>query len=198
MYLFFLQRGKEHGLSQSAVTGRQRFIARFVFGFPPVLIQPLRGVWGCRAACSGWVWKGERQPFRLQGRHSLSVLDCPPPPPPPALLEYPRAQLAWHLEPAIVSVVTHSHQTPLEILDKVGSRDIFNFISSGKTFGVCLMAPSKPWLPWGQLPSAGGAWGEWHSSFPPQSPGHPPTGQESPEGWRGPSTQKVLSRLMEL
>lgn len=97
-----------------------------------------------------------------------------------------------------MSVVSHSHQTPLEILDKVGSRDIFNFISSGKTLGVCLMVLSNPWLPWGQQPSAGGVWGRPHSSFPPQAPGHPPTCQESPEGWRGPSTQEVLSGLMEL
>lgn len=91
-----------------------------------------------------------------------------------------------------MSVVTHSHQTPLEILDEVGSRDIFNFISSGKTFGVCLMVPSNPWFPWGQLPCAGGPWGEQHSPLPPQAPGHPQA-RSPPEGWRGPSTQEVLS-----
>lgn len=60
-----------------------------------------------------------------------------------------RGQLAWHSDPAIVSLMTHSHQAPLEILDKVGSRDILNFISSGKRFGVFLMVPSDPWLPGG-------------------------------------------------
>lgn len=82
-----------------------------------------------------------------------------------------RAQLGWHSGPAIVFLVTHSHQTLLEILDKVGSRDIFSFIPAVKYLlfvscllralalgGNCLsLAPSPPWLPWTHRPGVPGA-----------------------------------------
>lgn len=158
--------------------GRDLLPALF-FGFPPVLIQPLRGARGCRATRSWRVCKDWRLGFRLWGRHSPSVLDHLFP---KLCLTIPPAQLAWHSEPAIVSLVTHSHHTALEILDVVGSRDIFSFISNGKTFGVCLMVPSNPWLPGGNcLPPAGaGAGGIPHSLLCSQEP----TDQEFPRAGR--------------
>ena len=112
-------------------------------GFPPVLSQPWRGAWGPRAACSWRGWKGWRQPSWLRGRRSPGVLDRLFP---RLCFNIHRAQLAWHSEAAIVSVVTHLHQTPLEILDKVGSRDIYSFIPVVKHF----MVPSNLWLPSGK------------------------------------------------
>lgn len=46
-----------------------------------------------------------------------------------------------------MSLVTHLHQTPLEILDKVGSRDIFNFIPVVKHLVLVSWFPQIPGSP---------------------------------------------------
>lgn len=106
--------------------GRLRFIALCFLGFPPVLGQPRRGAWGPRARLQlAGLEKDGGNPPGFVGRRSPGVLDRLFP---KLCLNIHRAQLAWHSEAAIVSLVTHLHQTPLEILDKVGSRDICSFI----------------------------------------------------------------------
>ena len=76
----------------------------------------------------------------------------------PQTLNIQRAQLAWHSEAAIVSLVTHLPQTPLEILDKVGSRDICSFIPVVKHL-VFVHGSLKSLAPQWKRSSAGRAWG---------------------------------------
>lgn len=134
--LFFLHSGRARALSRAGAD----LLSAPLSGFPPVLSQPRRGA-GPRSRPQRPGGKGWRQPSWLQGRHSPSVLDRLFP---KLSSTIHRAQLAWPSEPAIVSLVTHLRQTPLEILDKVGSRDRFNFIPVAKHLVFVSWFPQAP------------------------------------------------------
>lgn len=176
MYLFFLQREKACRRARALSRAGRDLLLALCFGFPPVLIQPPRGASGCPAARSWRVWKGRRQPFWLLGRHIPKSLDHLLP---KFCLHILQAQLVWHSEAAIVSLVTHSHQTSLELLEKMGSRDIFSFIPVVKHFVFISWFAHIPGS-WWKRPSAGRGWAGQHSALHSRAPMNPQT-RSSPE-----------------
>lgn len=86
-----------------------------------------------------WLWR-RRRAFGLS--------------PPQALFTYPPSSAGLALRTSIVSLVTHSHQTPLEMLEKVGSRDIFSFIPVVKHL-VFVSWFAQTLGSWWKLPPAG-------------------------------------------
>lgn len=174
MYLFFLQREKACRRARALSRAGRDLLLALCFGFPPVLVQPLRVAWGCPVARHWRVWKGRRQPFWLLGRHSPTGL--------PSL-----AQVLFTHPPGSAGLALRSSHCVLGdslapnlpgTSGENGFQGHFQFYSSGKTFCVYLMVCSHPWL----LVETAFCWqGVGWAAFRPPLPGsHEPTDQEFP------------------
>lgn len=154
MYLFFFLQREKASACQSAVMSRPRFIACSVFWVSSVLVlvQPPRGAWG-RGAARAWPGGQEGPALALAQAQSVWPVWSSPRP----LFTYPPSSAGLALRTGIVSLVTHSHQTPLEMLEKVGSRDIFGFIPVVKHL-VFVSRFAQTLGPWWKLPPGGRGW----------------------------------------
>lgn len=121
---------------------------------------------------------GRREPLWLWRRRRAFGPSSPQP-----LFTYPPSSAGLALRTSIVSLVTHSHQTPLDMLEKVGSRDIFSFIPVVKHL-VFVSWFAQTLGPWWKLPPAGrGRVGRIQASPPWLAPMTPQT--RSSPGWQG-------------
>lgn len=158
MYLFFLQREKEHQASQSTVTGRRDLLPVPCFGFP-VLPHPApeRSVVGLeRTAEATLLALGQAQP----GVFGPSF--------PQALFMYPPSSAGLAL--GTRHCVLGDSLTPNSPGNSgsSGFQGHFQCYSSGKTFAICLTVCSDPWL----LVESAFCW------LPPLCSSHEPTDQE--------------------
>lgn len=153
---FFSFRERKHRRARALSWAGRDLLPALFFGFPPrSSSSSLRGERGAaELPAPGLAGRRDRRTALAlaQAQSVWPVWSSPRP-----LFTYPPSSAGLALRTGIVSLVTHSHQTPLEMLEKVGSRDIFGFIPVVKHL-VFVSRFAQTLGPWWKLPPGGRGW----------------------------------------
>lgn len=153
---FFSFRERKHRRARALSWAGRDLLPALFFGFPPCSSSSsLRGERGAaELPAPGLAGRRDRRTALAlaQAQSVWPVWSSPRP-----LFTYPPSSAGLALRTGIVSLVTHSHQTLLEMLEKVGSRDIFGFIPVVKHL-VFVSRFAQTLGPWWKLPPGGRGW----------------------------------------